>query len=93
MRRGQFDARARGVDEVQQRRSAAESSEFRAPSGPSRLTRVAGNQTCLAEAERVRRGHLHRGVQRAGFGHDELRVDTEVAGGSIGTPHTATLSA
>ncbi len=91
--RRQFNAGARRVNEMHQRRRTTDSAKFRPPLRPCRVGNVAGNETRLTEAQVVRSRHLNWCVQKVGFGLAGIRIDREVVGCSIGAPHTATVGA
>ncbi len=87
----ELDSSALRVDEVQQRRAPTQSRQLRAPLRPLLLGNVASSDPRLAKTEHVGASHLHRGRQVITFRLDQLRFDSEVVGGSIGTPHRATV--
>jgi hypothetical protein len=82
----QFDAGARGVDEVQQRRASAERGEFCAPRGPGRFGHVSGFVGRVSQTQRV--GRCHLGTS-AGSTHLVLLMEVVVC--SLGTPHMGYL--
>ena len=90
MRGAEFDARARGVDEVQQGGWAANPRQLLAPAGPGRLGDVRGRVPRVTEAQGVRSSHL---VLRTGQFAARVRLKVVVFRLSIGMPHRATLSA
>jgi hypothetical protein len=88
MRGAQLDARARRVDEVQQRGRPADLGQLLAPAGPGRLGDVRGGVPRVTEAQRVGRRHLALRARRFA---DRVRLEVVIIQFSVGVPHTATL--